>query len=68
MGPAPKPITQYEATALNVAIDKSYDRAVITFIPHGQRPVNLQLPLAALDRFLVQATAALATARSGDAS
>jgi hypothetical protein len=67
MVPAATPITQYTAQTMSVRIDKVRAQAVITFIPHGQPPVRLRLPVAALDRFLVQASGELAIARS-DAS
>lgn len=68
MTPPPKPITQYNAQALTVRIDKRHDRAVINFIPHGLPPVSIHLPLAALDRFLRHASVELAAARAGDPS
>jgi hypothetical protein len=68
MAPITKPITQYDARALTVRVDKAHDRAVITFIPQGQPAVSIRLPLAALDRFIVQASGELGAARSGDAS
>jgi hypothetical protein len=68
MVPGAKPITQYTVQTMNVRIDKARGHAVITFVPHGQPPVRLHLPMAALDRFLVQASGELAIARSDDAS
>jgi hypothetical protein len=68
MVPGAKPITQYTAQTMSVRIDKARGHAVITFSPHGQPPVRLQLPMTALDRFLVQASGELAIARSDEGS
>jgi hypothetical protein len=68
MGPAAKPVTQYTAQTMNVRIDKARAEAIITFAPQGQPPVRVHLPMAALDRFLIQASGELAIARSDDAS
>ncbi len=66
MVPGTKPITQYTAQTMSVRIDKARARAIITFIPQGQPAVSLHLPMAALDRFLVQASGELAIARSDE--
>ena len=63
-----KPITQYTAQTMSVRIDKARAQAVIRFVPHGQPPMSLHIPIAALDRFLVQASGELAIARSDGAS
>jgi len=53
---------------MSVRIDKARAQAVIRFVPHGQPPMSLHIPIAALDRFLVQASGELAIARSDGAS
>ena len=68
MVPITKLITQYDVRALSVRVDKAHGRAVITFTPQGQPAVSIHLPMAALDRFIVQASGELAVARSDAAS
>jgi hypothetical protein len=68
MVPGAKPIIPYTARSMSVRIDKARAQAVITFVPQGQPPMSLHIPIAALDRFLVQASGELAIARSDDAS
>jgi hypothetical protein len=68
MVPGTKPTTQYTAEKMSVRIDRARGQALITFVPHGQPPVCLHLPMTALDRFLVQASGELAIAREDGAS
>jgi hypothetical protein len=65
---AAKPSTQYTAQTMSVRIDRARGQAIITFVPPGQPPVSLHLPMTALDRFLVQASGELAIAREDGAS
>jgi hypothetical protein len=56
----PTQITEYATQVLTVRMGVGGKQAVITFTPHGHAPVCIHLPRAALDRFLTQASLALA--------
>jgi hypothetical protein len=69
MTTAAKPGGHYTAQAMKVRIDRVNDQAIVTFSAlHGLAPVVVHVPLAALDRFLQQASAELTAARAGDPS